>query len=440
LTRCRGLINLVDQLFFFSLANWFFVFIWIGFSKYNPHSFIPLGLGVVGILMTVGGITYMDSCISWTLFVAKYIRQDGVDHPENNVQERVTVEMMGQYDGRQTSFSNIAFNVLFLGGFGYNAVLFFTFQNLPYDKPYLVLMSISFACSLTIVSWTSFYNLHFVKCSTDLEKYYLHKSTDFLYRCVSFLAYIVILSLLLAFTMIGYVKFKAYYPHSKMEAPIMTCGAIVSILVCHIIIFFIYNSYKSVLADGEVRESLLNDKGDFSYRRLVNQIGVAAGACSFIAGNVCYEILFSVAISPKKYEFADFLYFTLLNYVFGAGTAVVAATTTIDYFLQRLSTENQRQNFGLLCKRIKYVIFFLTVSSLFAWMGSIIFMGLVKYTDYKPFNYEKGNLYWPSFVLGIFGCVCFLHMTYNLKSISNVIYYKEHTLIDTSNIDKKNEA
>ncbi len=420
LTRCRGLISLVDLLFYAALSGWYAVFILFGFAKTDPNTYIPLGFAVVGICITVGGAIYMDQATAWILYVQKYILNSNADHPEN-VKENINDDVLAQYARRRESFNDICYQVLFLGGFAYNAVCFFQFQGLAFDKFYLSLMSMSFVCSLSIVSWTSFYNIHFANCRDAMEKFYLAKYTNSLYKLVAFMAYIVIITLLVAFTMIGYVKSHLYYPNYKDIAPIMTIAAIVSIALLHLNFAEIYYKFKSIQSNVHLgsKTSAENAEiavkfGDFSYSRMLAQMSATASACSFVAGNVCYEILFSQAAAPSNGQASNYIYFILDNWTFASGVAVVATVTTVSYLMQLLETEEQRVAFGRSIRYMKQRVFILTVTSLFTWMCSVIFMGYTKYTTFH-------RLTWPSFALGCIGSLLFLHMAVNMKLISNSI-------------------
>ena len=109
---------------------------------------------------------------------------------------------------------------------------------------------------------------------------------------------------------------------------------------------------------------------------------------SAAAGNVFYEILFSVT---GAYPALNFCYFFFGTVTMVCGAAVVAVSTTVSVFVNELNGDVRR---GTLVTRLRYlriIVFQLYNSSQFAWMTALLFMGYVKYERHWRMSMSTGG-------------------------------------------------
>ncbi len=151
------------------------------------------------------------------------------------------------------------------------------------------------------------------------------------------------------------------------------------------------------------------------------QIGASASCAAFVASNVCYELLFSDA---QDVIFSiNYVYFSLGAYTFAASVSVIGISCAINYYLSELDSEEKKT---LFCSEIRYMkqhVFVLSITALFTWMASIVFMAQTKYTKEGSQSYIN-HTYLSSvcgYLFGGFGCCLFIHMQINMKLISDRI-------------------
>ena len=205
----------------------------LGFTKFGHISYIPVTFAVLfGLLTMIGGI-YLDSAQNWAFIVLSSSSSSSSSSINKNTTTANNNNNKIKYNsGRTSLLNNIAFKVLFLGGYSYNAALFFTFQDQESDQFYLVFMSLSFTISLTIVSWASFYNNSMYNCTREELQVEYAFQTNYFYQATVIMAIIVVMFLLIGFAFTGVIKSHIYYTNWKDYYPVMTVSAITTAILC----------------------------------------------------------------------------------------------------------------------------------------------------------------------------------------------------------------
>ena len=409
LQATRGIQILISVFFYVSLGGWFILFGILGFTKYHIVSYIPVVFTIVFGLLTMAGSIYLESVYS--------VLSIELGYKDNKIQTNVERSCQHNKD-KATRLNAIAFKVLFLGGFAYNAVLFFQFQGLPFDNVYLTFMSATFCISLTIVSWASFYNIKLSNCLSEVEQNEFSSATHNFYEFACLLAALVLILLLCGYSLIGLIKNRQFYTDWFQLFPIMIATAIKTLIACASSFFTIRNQYLSSINIKEDKSA----RDEYVSNHILDQIEVASSAASFVAGNVCYEILFTQTLSGKIY---NFIYIAINNTTFFAGVFTVAYSVQANYFLGELDSESKKFHFLSLLRKQKGRIFAVSTSMLLTWLLALILLGKVKYISIHA---KQSDI---SMILGIIGTVLFLYFSYRIKSISNKYIHKD----DTSNRD-----
>ena len=420
-----SLSSLTESLFYLALVGWYVVFGLFGFTKYTSVSYTPIIFASIGFVVTALGATHLNSA---KVLVDLDISSRRLEVATAGKDERREAASSSQCIARPALLNQIAFRVLFLGGFAYNAVNFFQLQpagagvQYNYDACYLIFMSLCFALSLTIVTWAAVYNIKMLSCSSLQAKIAFGEATRGFYLLSCWMAAGVVVTLFVGFGMVGFVKDRIFYLNWFDMAPVMVIASIMGGVGCVVAFFVVRKAYLDAIEidsssnnDGPTTSSSTSSNNNtFSYQRIETQFGVAASMSSFIAGNVCYEILFTQTLGQKAWN--NYWYMCGNNWTFAAGTTVVAVSTLITFYFAELHSDAQKIAFGKQAKQFKKLIFFLTVSSLFTWIVGSLWLGRIKYTS----THLDTNMWIPSFAFGIFGGVVTLFSGIRIRYLSDV--------------------
>ena len=414
LQRTRGIQILISVFFYVSLGGWFILFGMLGFTKFYTPSYIPVVFTVIFGLLTMAGRVYLESAYS--------VASIDLECKEGNTES--TLKRSFQHKNKSSRLNAIAFKVLFLGGFAYNAVVFFQFQGLSVDNVYLTFMSATFCISLTVVSWAFFYNIKIYDClSEELQNQFSYATHSF-YEMTCALAALVLILLLCGFSLLGLVKNRKFYTHWRQGFPIMTATAALALSACAGNFYLMRNKYLSSSKIKEVKVI----KDEYVSKHILDQIEVASAAASFVAGNVCYEILFTQTLSHRGY---NFMYMAFNNSTFFAGVFTVAYSIQANYFLGELDSEAKKLHFLRLLRKEKGRIFVVSTSMLGTWLLAIILLGKVKYISIHAMQSKV------SMIIGIIGTVLFLFFAYRIKWISKKYVHSVGTTTPTLSSDQE---
>ena len=115
--------------------------------------------------------------------------------------------------------------------------------------------------------------------------------------------------------------------------------------------------------------------------QLIDQMSEQAWTSGFIAGNVCYELLFTDVFS-KNIDF-NRAYIILLTMSFVCSLITILISTITTILFGELRSPEAKSTFAVRIRRIKQILFFLSFGSLFFWLVASCFIGEVKYAAPK---------------------------------------------------------
>lgn len=293
---------------------------------------------------------------------------------------------------------------MFFGGFAYTAIINLNYDDKPIENRFVLLMSLIFIFSYSIVVWGVFYLLFFLSCPTPKEKILYVIITSPVYKTALILSGFSLLSTIVGFCLMGYTKTYSENYHA-FSATMIGATAFSSILVAAILAR-VYLDYKSVTetTKSHHREESLralpsesasqgpngnhvsqesNGKGHDSsaigsippattraddMKVLLNQLSATVASASFIAGNLLYELLF---VNPL-YRYSEAV--TLAYIIFAAltFTSAVSAVVITNITLFLLGTLSQDEGVLLSDKLVNHgiqlFVFSFTLSALLTWM------------------------------------------------------------------------
>lgn len=392
--------------YYLSLIGWFVVFGLFGVVKFSHYSYAPFAYALSGIAMMVCGMGYLSNVR----------HQVARGHLPSEVSDEEVWKQHGRENvnnviNRHSLLSSIAFTVIFLGGYAYFAICFFNFNNRRFELVYLHAMSISFMTSMWVMVFADRYSYQMAKCTSIAAKYQFAQSTYYFYIGTISLAYVVVVSLLIGFIVLGNIKTISNY---KEVQGIVSFSVLLIIALVLPVLFWlvtVYNEVKSTTFETQIAEK--NDTrivAQENIDRFRKQILSGVMTAGYIAGNVCYEILFSDANS--QYDIANYYYFFTMTLTFATGIAAIVLATVATLCLGEISGLEGKTTFISKIKYLKLMIFVLSLGSLFFWQASVIALGEVKYTGDKKLNE-------PSVVLGVSGLVVLVWALYRMKRISD---------------------
>lgn len=407
LSSCRFFIQACITCFFIALTGFLVGFALYGFTKYDPVSYIPFVFTVFSATcITVVSVSFRSSKTLANSIASKITAATPASPTNNNEANSTTdkkfIAEVDSYTEQLPALLNLlSGRSLFFGGFAYFSVNFFFSSERHVANSYLVFMSIAFCFSITIVMLSTFFSISMALCQTQEARRLFASRTRFFFRVTVSFALISMLAFLVAFSMIGYVKTINNY---LSIAPVMLAGGSIAGLFIAIGFYVLLSFFRRLdLSDLTAKQSDVFKH----HERMLTQINIAASAASFVAGNVFFEILFSVADGS---DLSNYYYFVSATTTFASGCFVEAMATMVSFLMGQTVRDLHKQRFAKSIKKVKNVIFFFNSVCIVAWMSSIIALGYTKYDD------KHGRLWQPSFAIGI---VFVALMILSLASIKN---------------------
>jgi hypothetical protein len=124
--------------YYFSLVSWFACFGFTGFVKFGRDSYIPVVYAVIGVVVMVLGTGYVH-----------YSRKSiDISNPHIKAKKIYTTDEVNVSISRPANLTALGFSIIFLGGFAYDAVNIFDFNDRPHEDVYLHAMSVCFMTSM----------------------------------------------------------------------------------------------------------------------------------------------------------------------------------------------------------------------------------------------------------------------------------------------------
>jgi len=408
--------------YYFSLVGWFACFAFFGFVKFGRVSYVPLVYAIVGVIVMVIG----------TLYVHHARKSVDVENPRVNSSKFLTTEEVAVSISRPANLTSLGFSVIFLGGFSYFAVNFFFFNDRPHEMVYLHAMCLCYTTSMWVMVFGDRYNYQINKCPTVACKLAFAEKTYPFYCFTIFLAYAVVISLLVGFNFLGYVKFIENWEDVYRDIQMSTT---VVALFCVPMVYWIATTFKKAFFIKDLTKEK-NPVSPSEISRFKSQIIAGLTTSGFISGNVCYEILFAEAKSD--YSFLNHYYFFSMSFAFACGVSAIVMSTLILLCLGELGTHEQKSFFVFTLRRAKLVVFICSLSCIICWQASILALSAVKYSGDKG-----GDL--QSFIPGLFGLIVLLRFYFKVKHISDGIMVNGRTwtgpaVVDSEEDEEKNST
>jgi len=417
--------RLVELCFYMGMGSWYALFAVCGYTKFIKSTALPAIASIVSIFISLVGSTYLDSAFSWV----NVGRWDGAAVDALSEVGKLKLEK------RSGVFSNSSYNVLFLGGFAYNCIIFFNFQTdeesrrfAETEQWFVGVASACFALSISIITLSSSYDVFNTNCLSKAQSYAFSLLAEPIFNACMIAAALVVLLLIIAFGLIGFVKQRLYYPNWEAMAPVMLWSSVATFLL---ILVFGLRIRRHVDTVREECHELASDGKKYSesdrakqvaakhydFSKALMQYAVLSGTSSFVAGNVCYEILFSEAKKMGPQLWQSYWYFICNNITFSFGVCTVSLSTLMTLSIWEMETVTEKHMLASQLHHIKGALFAMSVLSLFFWMFGTILGDGVKYSG----RHLRGGDYDAGFVCGIFCCAIAIYVGVSVKQHSDVV-------------------
>lgn len=269
------------------------------------------------------------------------------------------------------------------------------------------------------------YNYQINKCPNVTTKLAFSEKTYVFYCCTVLCAYVVVVSLLVGFNFLGFIKYITNYEDVRKEIQMST--SIIG-LFCLPLTVWVISTFRTAMCAKDA----FNCKGSAAdIDRFKNQVVAGLTTSGFISGNVCYELLFAEANS--KYMWANKFYFFMMSFAFSFGVSAVSVSTLILLCLGELTSRDKKAYFMVTLRRVKLGIFLLSMSCILCWQASILALSSVKYTG------EKGGVL-QSLIPGGIGLWALLWYYWGVKRISDGIKLNGRTVTAAAVEDDAGDA
>jgi len=391
---------LVDAGYKISLVGWLVVFAFFGQIKLWDQSvkpaqyyavttwtpYITMISSILAGLITLVASLHM-TCVYNEVFNGSY--PDELNVPEG-VDLTVTRELK-----RQGSMNALAAGVLFLGGFAFFATDFFKkvadWQTAAMIDFYLTTLSLCFSASICVLYWSSSYNTHMSQLPTDAHRFVFSRRTQFIYYLTLVAGGVTVSSILLAVLFLGVMKNNEYNPENAYYLvencvwPMASLSFVIILAkICYMVPIFCSTR------QAELANSFDSEETE-DYRQYEAELDQSTTTSGFVAGNVCYELLFSDALAPDIW--INYYYFGLTALAFGLAVAACSVSVLMRVGIGGLDTENGRKTFVRKASNVEALVFYLSNTSIFSWMIACLALGYTKYQAPKP------QLWEPSFFI-----------------------------------------
>lgn len=365
LTSTKYLSYLVVYGYRLTLLGWFTVFSLFGFVKTREITYIPLIYSIIGLIASLIGEYYLK-------FKVEFVENS---HNDTELQ-KIDKQEADKLIKRPQLLLNIAYSIFFLGGFAYYGINFLVLQGRMGEMIYLHALCICFISSMCCIFWSNDYNNKMTYCRSYNHKVYFAQLTYGFFKVYLVFGGIVLISILVGFSYLGNIKVIENY---KEVMNIVKIGSIITLLFISTIMIWIVKKFKIVNNSDEIFE------GFFDFKTFISKIKHSVLAATFVASWVCYELLFSQALSTPL---INMFYFAMTTICLISGISATSLTIFIQVLMDNFESENKKQMFAFEIKIMKNIIFYLMFLSLFCWLCGCIVMGEVKYKN-------KNNLWQP---------------------------------------------
>ena len=429
LQSTKVLSKIIEVCFYIGMGSWFLVFGLSGFAKFNVLSSVPAIFAFISILLSIVGSIYMDSAFSWV----------NIGRWKGTEVHALTEVVKSKLQSRSGVLSKASYNVLFLGGFAYNCVTSFKFQlDAPLlgfagiENAYVAMASLCFSLSISIITLSANYDIFTTNCKNSRRALDFGLKATPVYKAILAAASLVVLLLIAVFSLIGYVKDRRFYVNWDNMFPVMQYGSVFCAVL--VIAFAVLIRMKMVETRREYQANGVTTikASTYNYKKTMEQVAILGGTSTFVAGNVCYEILFSEAKQVGPLVWESFFYFICNNLTFAFGVITVSFTTLITLAIWEMNTEEEKHMFALKIHTMKDSIFVMSASSLFLWIVGTIFADRVKYSGiHGP---EAGGM-GISFCLAIPAALTAIYVAYQIKTSANWAHVKQNDTIPAAGSD-----
>ena len=375
--------NSCSILYNLTLFTWFWVFALIGLVKYNRVSYIPFSYAVVGMVGLLSGMLYLRNKFNSST------TYDGGDKNEaGGVVDEQSVAV-----SRPSNLGGIAFSVIFLGGYAYYNVLFFNFRGRQHETAYLHAMSLCFMVSMWIMVLSDGYNSAMSLITSFRQKKTFARMTFPFYLCMVAMSYICVFALLVGLSFVGYIK-PTTVDMVMENSVILLVGATTTIVLSIPTIYWMASTFRSISStDYNSKETrkitsnvpLQSEEAAIygeDYHTIFNeQLSEEAWTAGFIAGNVCYEILFTDLVSENISINAFYMIFLTASFACSLAAVLMAITAMLAF--GELRTTQAKLAFAVRIRYVKKLAFIYSFGSLFTWLCASCFMAEAKYSGQK---------------------------------------------------------
>lgn len=353
-----------------TLIGWFIIFSLFGFVKTQRVTYIPLSYSIIGLIIAFSGSQYLSKKYEFVKFAAI-----------NNKIEDDSIIMTSVIEAnlkRPTILSRLGFTIFFLGGFAYYAIDFFVFKDRIGEDIFLHSFSLCFITSVWVLFWGNDYVNKMSYCRSLSKKIHFAEITYNFFIFTLCIAVISLLSILIGFSYLGNMKFIENYEDVTY---IIAYCTYVTILLILISFYWIHSKYKQTLNTL----SMYIENVKFDYKSFISKLRMSVGCATFVSGNVCYELLFSEALSTDYY---NKYYFLMTTVCFSTGIIATSITIFIETLIDSMNSEELKIFFANDVRIMKNNVFYLMYVSMLSWLLACIALGEVKYKN-------KENLWLP---------------------------------------------
>jgi hypothetical protein len=361
--------NIVVYGYRLTFLGWFTVFSLFGFVKTGEVTYIPLIYSIIGLLSSIIGAQYLS-------YKFRLVQNSNNDNETQKIDKQEAHKLIK----RPQLLLTIAYSVFFLGGFAYYGVNFLVLQGRMGEMVYLHALCLCFISSISCIFWSNDYNNKMTYCKSYNDKVYFAQITYGFFKFYLVIGAVVLISILVGFAYLGNIKVISNY---EEVMNIVRIGSIVAFLFICTVMVWVIKKFMIIINSNEIVE------GYYDYKIFISKIKHSVVGATFVASWVCYELLFSQALSTPS---INMYYFAMTTICLIAGISATSLTIFIQVLMDYFASENKKQMFANKILKMKNIIFYLMFICLFCWLCGCIAMGEVKY-KYKNNLWEPVSLY-----------------------------------------------
>ena len=311
----------------------------------------------------------------------------------------------GQHQLLESMLGAFAFRSLFFGGFAYFAIDFLFTPTWYWSPVYAVSMSLSFCCSVVIITISLLYTVQSGRLQTCRMRNLFASKMVWPVRAAYAMFLHALFWQLCGFILIGRVK---DFDYSDFSAPVpdidfqfffdLATPGFVCLLIAIATRIIVTNKATAISMSkrSSSLETAINatePKHD-NCDRMLKRMDAAANSASFCAGNVFFEVLFSSMGKEGAVEFpgdnalwtklTNHWYFLLSGLTFMLGTTVVIISTIVTVWAHALEDADSKRHFARQMHLLSVACAKLFRYSQFSWLLAVGAMGVVKWSPFPP--------------------------------------------------------